>query len=101
MIKKITLLTITLLTFSVFAINNKTAVNENEMPVNGQTVLVKSEPIQSGEFTLLKKAQLKQVGLFQVAVSCSQCSADLQVCLTMYPRPQCRQDFVDCRELCN
>ena len=100
MIKALTLIIVTLLTFSVFAINNKTAINGLETAIMENVEVAKLQPIQANNFAILKKANLNEASLLNVAVSCSQCSADLEFCLTMYPRPQCRQDFVDCRELC-
>jgi len=100
MIKALTLIIVTLLTFSVFAINNKTTINGLETSITENVEVVKLQPIQANNFAILKKANLNEASLLNVAVSCSQCSVDLEFCLTMYSRPQCRQDFADCRELC-
>ncbi|MBL4660431.1 MAG: hypothetical protein JKY19_08745 [Alcanivoracaceae bacterium] len=104
MIKALTLIVVTFLTFSVFAINNKTTINGFETAITENVEVVKLQPIQANNFAILKKANLSEASLLKVVthhiVSCSECSVRLNACLAVYTWVECRQDFVDCRELC-
>ena len=73
--------------FDTASINNIT----DEVTVANTDFFVKPNKISLNESNLIKVAY----------TSCSQCSVDLQACIANgTPRRQCRQDFVDCRELC-
>ncbi|MBL4772919.1 MAG: hypothetical protein JKX98_04775 [Alcanivoracaceae bacterium] len=98
--KVLAIIVVTLFTFNVLAINEQTNVNVHKICITENMEIVKVEPMTDNNFAILKKANLNEASLLNVAVSCSQCSINLQICLTMFPRPQCRQDFADCRELC-
>jgi hypothetical protein len=103
------ILFVTFFTFSAYA-NLVTSTNkESPEAVNNDKIvkMVKSNLKHQGNFAILKKANLNEASLLQVAgtyPTCQQCTNDLYYCKSNATNQnqlgQCYQEYADCREIC-